>query len=73
MGITYLYCIECETCYVDCHCENEGHHMIYSYKSENPTIAFINFIKERDLLNDFLKYIEKYTVGWGNQYCLDSY
>ena len=71
MGISYYYCIECEKCYMDCNCDFEGHHMIYAYKCDNPTIPFIKFLKLNNLLNDFLKYIEDKDSGFGDQFCMN--
>ena len=54
MGITYYYCMECECCYLNEYCPYRNHHYIYAYKCDNPTLQFIDFLKSKNLFEEFL-------------------
>ena len=75
MGITYYYCIECESCYLDEYCNFDIHHYICTYKSENPTLPFIEFLKEHNLLKEFLKTLPTFGFddGFECSYIYEGY
>ena len=60
MGITLYYCIECESCYADEYCPFRHHHYVEAYKSENPTLPFIEFLKKHNLLDEFIQTLDTF-------------
>ena len=58
MGNDYYYCIECNYCFLNEHCEIKGHHYLIQYNWNNVLTPVIEFIKEHGLYEEFLKICE---------------